>query len=107
MPEAKYKAFISYSHRDDKWATWLHRALETYKPPTQLVGTETKHGKVPARLSPIFRDREEHQRSPRAIGLPDSRLLAGRREVEVGQRGDPGLQAPRRRRQDLLPDRRR
>ena len=27
----KYRAFISYSHRDEKWARWLHRSLETYR----------------------------------------------------------------------------
>lgn len=59
MQEARYKAFISYSHQDDKWAAWLHRALESYKPPKRLVGQKTKHGSVPRRLAPIFRDREE------------------------------------------------
>jgi len=29
MPDFKYKAFISYSHNDEKWADWLHKALET------------------------------------------------------------------------------
>jgi hypothetical protein len=54
-----YRAFISYSHRDRAWADWLHRALETYRVPSRLVGMETAHGAVPPRLSPIFRDREE------------------------------------------------
>ena len=31
--QMKYWAFISYSHRDAKWATWLHRALESYRVP--------------------------------------------------------------------------
>ena len=30
-PEYKYKAFISYAHEDEKWAKWLHRALESYR----------------------------------------------------------------------------
>ena len=55
----KYRAFISYSHRDEKWATWLHKALETYRVPKYLVGKETTHGKVPDRLGKVFRDREE------------------------------------------------
>jgi tetratricopeptide (TPR) repeat protein len=55
----KYWAFISYSHRDTKWAAWLHRSLESYHPPRQLVGTSTAAGAVPKRLSPVFRDREE------------------------------------------------
>ncbi len=59
MLNARYKAFISYSHQDDKWAAWLHRALESYRPPSKVVGQHTQFGEVPRRLSPIFRDREE------------------------------------------------
>jgi tetratricopeptide (TPR) repeat protein len=59
VSEPRYKAFISYSHRDELWATWLHRSLESYRPPTQLVGTQTSRGEVPRRLNPVFRDREE------------------------------------------------
>jgi len=55
----KYWAFLSYSHRDARWAAWLHNALETYRPPQQLVGNVTTRGQIPKRLSPIFRDREE------------------------------------------------
>jgi tetratricopeptide (TPR) repeat protein len=59
MQKAQYKAFISYSHGDDKWAAWLHRALESYKPPKKLVGQQADFGPIPPRLTPIFRDREE------------------------------------------------
>ena len=60
MPtDYKYRAFISYSHKDEKWASWLHRALETYKVPKYLVGEETPLGTVPDRLGKVFRDREE------------------------------------------------
>ena len=59
LSEPRYKAFISYSHRDELWATWLHKSLESYRPPKQLVGTRTPRGVVPRRLSPVFRDREE------------------------------------------------
>ena len=59
MQEERYRAFISYSHTDDKWARWLHSSLESYKPPKYLVGQRTKHGAIPSRLAPIFRDREE------------------------------------------------
>ena len=55
----KYRAFISYSHNDEKWATWLHKSLETYKVPKPIVGNETAMGKIPARLAPVFRDRDE------------------------------------------------
>ena len=59
MDSRKYWAFLSYSHRDAQWGAWLHKALESYRPPKQLVGTATPRGPVPKRLTPIFRDREE------------------------------------------------
>jgi tetratricopeptide (TPR) repeat protein len=55
----KYKAYISYSHHDDKWASWLHRMLESYRVPRKLVGTVTDVGKVPVRVKPVFRDRDD------------------------------------------------
>jgi tetratricopeptide (TPR) repeat protein len=55
----KYRAFISYSHSDEKWARWLHHSLETYRMPKQLVGAATEYGAVPARFTPVFRDRDE------------------------------------------------
>ncbi len=58
--QPKYWAFISYSHADAKWGQWLHKKLETFPVPRALVGKETERGyKVPKRLMPIFRDREE------------------------------------------------
>ncbi len=60
MPtEYKYRAFISYSHKDEIWAAWLHKALETFRIPRYLVGETTAMGTVPARLGKVFRDREE------------------------------------------------
>ena len=58
-PQFKYRAFISYSHRDESWAKWLHRSLETYRIPKHLVGRQTEFGDVPERLAPVFRDRDE------------------------------------------------
>lgn len=66
--EFKYWAFISYSHRDEEWAQWLHKELETYRVPRRLVGRPTPLGPVPRRLFPVFRDREE---------LPGSADLGG------------------------------
>ena len=60
----KYKAFISYSHADRRWAKWLHGALERYRAPKNLVGTQTSVGPIPPRLVPIFRDREELPSAP-------------------------------------------
>ncbi|WP_419815845.1 tetratricopeptide repeat protein [Glacieibacterium sp.] len=58
-PGPRYRAFISYSHRDNAAAEWLHRGLEAYRIPRQLVGADTRLGPAPARLAPIFRDRDE------------------------------------------------
>ncbi len=55
----KYKAFISYSHLDQAWGDWLHKALERYRVPKRMVGKQGRNGTVPPRLFPIFRDREE------------------------------------------------
>ena len=57
--EYKYKAFISYSHQDKNWGDWLHKALESFKIPKGLIGNKNNFGKVPKRLYPVFRDREE------------------------------------------------
>jgi len=54
-----YVAFISYSHKDAKVGRWLHRKLEGYRLPKRLAGTQGEDGEVPARLTPIFRDRDE------------------------------------------------
>jgi hypothetical protein len=55
----RYTAFLSYSHKDAAQARRLHRRLERYRIPRRLVGSAGRHGPVPARLTPIFRDREE------------------------------------------------
>ena len=59
MGAYKYKAFISYSHKDERWARWLHRRLENYPIPTHLTGNRTGSEGTLTRLKPIFRDREE------------------------------------------------
>lgn len=60
MPEQfKYRAFISYSHRDRSWGDWLHKALESYRVPTRLIGGIGRDSPIPPKLFPIFRDREE------------------------------------------------
>ncbi len=55
----RYRAFISYSWADRASGEWLHRALESYRTPSALVGRQTPLGPVPKTLHPIFRDREE------------------------------------------------
>ncbi|SVC38800.1 uncharacterized protein METZ01_LOCUS291654, partial [marine metagenome] len=59
VPQFKYKAFISYSHLDEKWGQWLHRSIEGYRVPKAIIGRDTLYGLVPKRLFPVFRDREE------------------------------------------------
>ncbi|HSM53329.1 MAG TPA: toll/interleukin-1 receptor domain-containing protein, partial [Erythrobacter sp.] len=54
MAQRRYRAFLSYSHRDKQMAAWLHRKLETYRFPPGLLG-EGESG----RLQPIFKDRDE------------------------------------------------
>jgi len=57
----RYWAFISYSHHDQGWAHWLHKALETYRVPSKLVGSPALGGSetIPERIFPVFRDRDE------------------------------------------------
>ncbi len=72
----RYWAFISYSHADSRHAADLHRRLERFRVPSRLVGRETTRGKLPARLQPIFRDREE---------LPTSADLGGNLRAALTQ----------------------
>ena len=55
----KYRAFLSYSHRDTRWAKWLHGALEGFRVDKDLVGRHTPLGPMPNTLRPIFRDRDD------------------------------------------------
>jgi TIR domain len=69
----KYCAFLSYSHRDAKWGTWLHAALEHFSIDKDLIGRETQAGPVPKTLRPIFRDREDFAAGP---SLPAQTIAA-------------------------------
>ncbi|MDF2901232.1 MAG: hypothetical protein K0Q62_1291 [Phenylobacterium sp.] len=73
---SRYSAFLSYSHRDKAVATWLHRALETYRVPSKLVGLTTSVGVTPARLLPLFRDRDELSASADLGGAITAALTA-------------------------------
>jgi tetratricopeptide (TPR) repeat protein len=57
--DLRYQAFLSYSHADVRWATWLHAKLEGFHLGDDLVGRETARGRIPNALRPIFRDRDE------------------------------------------------
>lgn len=63
----KYYAFLSYSHSDRRLARWIHRALESYRPPKHLAVSSGRE--IPRRLTPIFRDREE---LPSSASLSDA-----------------------------------
>ena len=52
----RYRAFVSYSHADERWARWLQRALQRYRVPKTLRKAQPG---LPERLFPIFRDRDE------------------------------------------------
>jgi tetratricopeptide (TPR) repeat protein len=55
----RYFAFLSYSHRDEELADWLHRELEDFRTPPALAGKLSEHGVITTRLTPIFRDEHE------------------------------------------------
>jgi len=63
----KYKAFISYSHKDKKFARWIHKQIENYKIPKSL---REKYPNLPKGLKrTVFIDDEE---LPTASALPDN-----------------------------------
>jgi WD40 repeat protein len=78
----RYRAFLSYSHRDEKSAAWLHRALENYAVPRPLIGTEGRDGPIPRRIIPVFRDRDELPASA-DLGLTLRQALADSAVVVV------------------------
>ena len=55
----RYRAFVSYSHRDAKLAQKLHRRLETFSVPRPLRGARPDGAPLAARIGAIFRDRDE------------------------------------------------
>ena len=57
--EFRYRAFISYSHADTKWANWLHGRLESFRIDRDLIGRQTAAGLIPKTLRPVFRDRDD------------------------------------------------
>jgi len=55
----RYKAFLSYSHKDQKAAMRFHRALENYRLPKHFAGNNPSADAHNDRLGRIFRDRDE------------------------------------------------
>jgi hypothetical protein len=50
----QYRAFITYSYDDARWAKWLHRWLEGFRGDEDLIGRDAT-GTVQKTLRPIFR----------------------------------------------------
>ncbi len=77
----KYRAFLSYSHKDTAVAKRLHNALETLRLDKDLVGGETAVGPVPKTLRPIFHGRSRQRSAARSRNwLCD---LFGRGRIQV------------------------
>lgn len=76
MTDFRYKAFVSYSWADAQWGKWLLHAIETYRTPAALVGKDGAHGPVPARLQPLFKDREEEAAGASIGAAVDAALAA-------------------------------
>ena len=60
MGAKRYRAFLSYSHADMRQARDLHRRLEAYALPKDLVSV----GQMSRPLAPVFRDREDLAAAP-------------------------------------------
>jgi hypothetical protein len=91
---ARYFAFLSYSHKDEEIATWLHRELERFRVPASRQGRLTATESFPRRLRPIFRDEQElaaaddsarRSRARWLLPVPRRPVFAGRRAIKVDE----------------------
>jgi hypothetical protein len=93
----KYRAFLSYSHRDAAAVKRLHGRLEGFRIDKDLVGRETPMGPIPKHLRPIFRDRHDFDAggtlAAQTVAALDSSaaLILRRRKQQTRQRGNPSL----------------
>lgn len=55
----RYHAFISYASADRRIGERFQRAIEHYRLPAPLRGSDHGFGPVPKRLTPLFRDRSD------------------------------------------------
>jgi tetratricopeptide (TPR) repeat protein len=76
----RYKAFISYSHADERRAAWLHRALENYRIPKSVIAVQQLGAN---RIGTIFRDREELATSDSLTGSIRSALDASEHLIVI------------------------
>ena len=56
--ESRYWIFISYSHGDKRQATRVQQDIENFTIPASLRTASTRFASLPARLRPVFRDRD-------------------------------------------------
>ena len=100
--ELRYTAFLSYSHKDAAAAGRLHRRLEAYRHaeaagrgrdgarhrcPTRLVADLPR----PRGAARRHRPQRDGARGARPVGRADRPVLAARRRVALGRRGDRDL----------------
>jgi len=76
----QYEAFISYSHRDEKWAAWIQRSLEGFRIPKKLVQELDLAGN---RFLPLFRDKDELASSAHLSDTLRDALAASRNLIVV------------------------
>lgn len=78
MTDFRYKAFISYSHKNNRFAAWLMKKLESFRIPPHLgtgLADSFPHNNS---LGKMFRDREELS----ASGNIDKKLQAAIKQSE-------------------------
>ena len=64
-----YYAFISYSHKDETWAEWIHSALEHYRLPAIMRKAEKNN--YPRKIAPVFLDSTDLGAGNLAKTLPE------------------------------------
>ena len=77
----RYRAFLSYSHADEAAARHLHQRLERFRVPRSL--RRGGAGTLPARLHPVFRDRDELASSTQLSASIESALAESEALVVV------------------------
>ena len=75
-------AFISYSRKDEREASWLHKALEWFRIPTELPPLPDG-AKVPKYVRPVFRDKKDLEVRPESFVEQIKRELAASRVLIV------------------------
>ena len=72
----KYYAFISYKREDEKWANWLQRKIESFRPPARLCKSKPD---IPRKLV-AFKDTNDLKATTLKKELEDN-LQIGRAHV--------------------------